>query len=99
MMSFKYPLKLSEIHEKLHACVAKPLSDVNFLLPKSEEEIKREEREAELLAEKVAKMDNLERRRFEREQKRKERIEADLEPERRMKAAMDEQRKMLKTAV
>jgi hypothetical protein len=42
-------------------------------------------------------MDSLEKRRYDREKKRLERIEADLEPERLMRAAMEMQRKMLQT--
>lgn len=84
VIPFKYPLKLSELHAKLHACVTRPMTDVEFLIPRSEEEIKQEEKEAALLAEKVAKMDDLDRRRYDREQKRKARIEEDLIPERRM---------------
>ena len=34
VFSFKYPLKLSEIQDKLQANVAKGLTDIQFLLPK-----------------------------------------------------------------
>ena len=44
-------------------------------------------------------MDSLEKRRYDREKKRLERIEADLEPERIMRAAMELERKMLQTNV
>jgi hypothetical protein len=46
IFSFKYPLKLSEIQDKLHAYVTKPLTDVEIFLPKSEETAKEELKEA-----------------------------------------------------
>ena len=37
IFNFKYPLKLSEVQDKLQPCVAKGLTDVDFLKPKSAE--------------------------------------------------------------
>jgi len=50
MFSFKYPLKLAEIQDKLQTSIAKGLTDVQFLLPKSAEAIHEEEKEAAALA-------------------------------------------------
>jgi len=56
VFAFKYPVKLSEIQDKLQANVAKGLTDIEFLLPKAVEDVRDEEKEAAALAEKLEKM-------------------------------------------
>ena len=56
VINFRYPLKLSELQDKLHPQVCKGLTDVEFLKPKSEEQEKEEAKQAAELAEKIAKM-------------------------------------------
>jgi len=89
VFSFKYPVKLSEIQDKLQTNVAKGLTDVEFLLPKPLNDARDEEKEAAAEAEKLEQMSTIKRRRYELEKKRQARMEVDLEPERLMKAGME----------
>ena len=65
IFAFKYPVKLSELVEKVQPLVGKGLRDVDFLLPKSAEQIKQEEKEAAELQAKVDAMSAYEKRKFE----------------------------------
>ena len=49
------------------------------------------------LEEKLSKMSDYQRRKYEMEQKRKARMEADLEPERLMRAGVESEKRMLQT--
>ena len=60
--------------------------------------MKEEEKAQAAIAEKLSKMSDYQKRKYELEQKRKARMEADLEPERLMKAGMDQEKKMLQTS-
>lgn len=64
-------------------------------MPRSEEEIRDELKQKAAEAERVANMTPQERRKYDLQQKRKARVEADLEPERKMAEAMDAERKIL----
>jgi len=49
IFAFRYPVKLSDLVEKVQPLVGKALRDIDFLLPKSAEKIKQEEKEADEL--------------------------------------------------
>ena len=90
-------MKLAEIQDKLQANVAKGLTDIQFLLPKAAQDVKDEAKAQAALEEKLSKMSDYQRRKYEIEQKRKARMEADLEPERLMRAGMESEKRMLQT--
>ena len=90
-------MKLAEIQDKLQANVAKGLTDIQFLLPKAAQDVKDEAKAQAALEEKLSKMSDYQRRKYEMEQKRKARMEADLEPERLMRAGMESEKRMLQT--
>ena len=98
VFNFRYPVNQYEIQDKLQPCIGLGLTDIDYLLPKSEETKRQEERDAAALAERIANMTPLEKRKYDREQKRKERIEEDLEPERQMAAGMEQLKKTLQTS-
>ncbi len=56
IFEFRYPVKLSEVQDKLLPQVAKGLRNIQFLLPKSAESIKEEEKQAAALQDRVSKM-------------------------------------------
>lgn len=99
IFAFKYPVKLSELHDKLQPQVGKGLKDIDFLLPKSAEAVKEEEKEAAALVDKISKMSPHEKRKYELQQKRQARMQADLEPERKMKEGMDAEKRLLDTCL
>ena len=77
--------------------MAKGLTDIQFLLPKAAQDVKDEAKAQAALEEKLSKMSDYQRRKYEMEQKRKARMEADLEPERLMRAGMESEKRMLQT--
>ena len=89
VFNFRYPVNQYEIQDKLQPCIGLGLTDIDYLIPKSEETKRQEEREAAALAERVAAMTPFEKRKYDREQKRLERIQEDLEPEKQMAAGME----------
>jgi hypothetical protein len=44
IFAFKYPVKLSELHDKLQPLVGKGFKNIEFMLPKSAEAIKEEQK-------------------------------------------------------
>ena len=98
VFNFRYPVNQYEIQDKLQPCIGLGLTDVEWLIPESEESKKQKQREAAALAERVAAMTPIEKRKYDREQKKKERIQEDLEPERQMAAGMEQLRKTLQTS-
>ena len=98
IFAFKYPVRLAEIIEKLQPLIGVALKDIDFMLPKTAEKLKQEEKEAAALAERIERMTPVERRKFELQQKRQSRMQADLEPERKMKEGMDQEKLMLSTS-
>lgn len=97
IFAFKYPLKLTELVEKVQPLVGKGLRDIEFLLPKSAEQIKQEEKEAAEVQKKIDAMTHHEKRRYDMQQKRQARIEVDLEPERKLREGMDAYKAALDT--
>jgi hypothetical protein len=66
-----------------------PITDVNFLLPKSSHEIDKELQAQKELEVRIAAMDTKEKRRYDAEKRRQERLKADLESERLLQERMD----------
>ena len=77
IFTFKYPLRMADVQEKLQPCIAKGLTDVQWLKPKSEEDIIAEQKEAAALAERIAAMTVHEKRRYELQKKKQARIDED----------------------
>ena len=95
--SFKYPFKESLLKTTLQKAINMPINSVKFLLPKPQVEIDLENEEKENIQAMLNKMDDRERKKYEREQRKKARQEEDLQQEKIMHEQMDIQRRILST--
>lgn len=87
--NYRYPILESAINQTLVKALNIPIKDVSFLLPKPQHEIEKEKQAQLELEARIAAMDTKEKRRYDAEQRRQERLKADLESERLLKEQMD----------
>ena len=65
--NYRYPFKESVLKYTLHKALNVPIKDVKFLLPKPSSEIRKEEEAKAAEEERIAQMNERERRKWERE--------------------------------
>ena len=83
--NYRYPILESTLYKIVKKAINVPIQNVEFLLPKSEHEIAKELEAQKDLEAKIAAMDAKEKRRYDAELRRQERLKADLESERLLK--------------
>jgi len=96
-LNYRYPILESALEQTLQRAINYPLSDAGILLPKPQSEIDAENLAQQELEKKVSAMDSKERRKYENEKRRKERIEADLESERLLKEQVNYQKRLVQS--
>jgi len=65
VFTFKYPLRMYDVQDKVLPLVATGLRNVDFLMPKTDEQLKEEAKQAEELQRKIDAMTPVERRKYE----------------------------------
>lgn len=98
-VQYKYPILESAIESTLQKAISFPMSDASILLPKPQSVINAEMKAAEDLEAKIAAMDSKEKRKYDAEKRKKERLAVDLESERLLKEQIDFQKKTVASAL